>query len=169
MRTSLTPVTGRSPSARSTAQVLEPAQRLTDSLLVLDEREADVAFAVLAEADTRRHGHLRLLDEQLGELERAQTAEGFGDRRPHEHCALRLRDAPAELVEPIHQHVAALAVNVDDLGNALLVRLQRHDAGDLDRLERAAVEVGLDARQRAEHPRLTAQKAQPPAGHAVRL
>src|SRR5437899_12431088 len=101
MRTSFTPVTGGSPSARSTAQVLEPAQRLTDSLLVLDEREADVAFAVLAEADTRRHGHLRLLDEEFGDLERTQTAEGFGDRRPHEHRALRLRDAPDELFDPI--------------------------------------------------------------------
>src|SRR5256712_14120725 len=126
MRTSLTRVTGGSPSARSTAQVLEPAQRLTDSLLVLDEREADVAFAVLAEADTRRHGHLRLLDEQLGELERAQTAEGFGDRRPHEHRALRLRHAPPALVEPTHPHVPALPVELAHPAHAIRVALQPH-------------------------------------------
>src|SRR5438876_11186664 len=156
MRTSLTPVTGGSPSARSAAQVLESAQRLADSLLVLDEREADVAFAILAEADARRHGHLRLLDEELGELEGAQAAEGLGDRRPHEHRAPRRRHAPAELVEPVHQHVTPLAVDLDDLGAALLVGSQRYDAGDRDAPEGAGVQVGLDTRKRAAHPRVAA-------------
>src|SRR5207249_9053969 len=124
--------------------------------LVLHERETNVTLAVLAEADARRHRDLRFLDEELGELERAETAEGFGDRRPDEHRALRLRHAPAELVETVHQHVAALAVNLDDLLDALLVGLERHDAGDLNRLEGAVVEVRLDAGEGADHSRVAA-------------
>src|SRR5207249_2416059 len=106
MRTSLTRLTGGSLSAaRSATQVLEPAQRLTNALLVLHERETNVTLAVLAEADARRHRDLRFLDEELGELERAETAEGFGDRRPDEHRALRLRHAPAELVRSEERRV----------------------------------------------------------------
>src|SRR4029450_2115578 len=103
---------------RSAAQVLEPAQRLTDALLVLHERETNVAFAVLAETNTRRHRDLRFLDEELGEPQRAEASEGFRNRRPHEHRALRLGHAPAELVEAVDQHVAALSVNLDDLLDA---------------------------------------------------
>src|SRR4030095_11809853 len=127
IRTSLTRLTGgSSSSARSATQVLEPAQRLTDALLVLHERETNVAFPALAEADTRRDRDPRLLDGEPRELQRAEAAEGFGDRRPHEHCALRLGHAPAELVEAVHQHVAPLPVHLDDLLDALLVGLQRH-------------------------------------------
>src|SRR5205814_7286408 len=95
---------------RSPVNVLEAAQRLLDPLLVLDEREADVAFAVLAEPDARRYRDLRFLDAELGELQGAHGAERLRDRRPHEHRALGLGDLPAELVEAVHEHVAALAV-----------------------------------------------------------
>src|SRR5262245_22739586 len=135
IRTSLARLTEGCPTIRSAAQLLEPAQRLADPLLVLNEREPHVALAVLAEADARRHGHLGFLDQELGELQRAQALEGVGDRRPHEHRALWLGHLPAELVEPIHQHVAPLAMELDDLADALLVGLERDDTGDLDRLE----------------------------------
>src|SRR5206468_2861804 len=80
----------------SAGEVLEPAERLLDPLLVLDQRESHVALAVLTEPDARRDGHLRVLNEQLGELERAHHAERLGDRRPDEHRALGLRHRPAE-------------------------------------------------------------------------
>src|SRR5262245_40023376 len=156
-------------SPHSTADVLEAAERLLDSLLVLDEGEADVAVAVFAEPDARLHRDLRLLDAELGELQRAHGAERLRDRGPHEHRALRLRHLPAELVEDIDVHVATLAVHLDDLFDDLLVAFQRDDARDLDRLERAVVQIRFDARQRGDHARVAAHESHPPARHVVRL
>src|SRR5439155_1338378 len=64
---------------------------------------------------------------------------------------------------------AALSVDLDDLGHARLIALERDDAGDLDRLEGAVVQIGLDARQRMDHPGVAAHEGEPPAGHVVRL
>src|ERR1700674_3225818 len=61
------------------------AGALADALLVLDERDAHIALAVLAEADARCHRHLRLLDQELGELHRAAGSEALRHRRPGEH------------------------------------------------------------------------------------
>ena len=47
----------------------DAARRLADALLVLDQRQAHVIVAVLAEADARRDGDVGLLDQQLRELE----------------------------------------------------------------------------------------------------
>src|SRR5688572_10545406 len=162
MRTSFT-------GSGSATQRLEAPERLPDPLLVLDEGEADVPLSVLAEADAGRDRDSGLLDEQLAELQRAELPERVGDGRPHEHRALRLGHRPADLVETIDQDVAPLAVDLDDLGHALLVVLQRHDAGDLDGLKGAVVQVGLDPAQRAHHPGVAAHEAEPPAGHVVRL
>src|SRR3989441_13363219 len=103
MRTSFTPV-------RSAPETLQAAQRLTDALLVFHQREPHGAFTVLAEADAGRDGDLRLLDQELREFQRAHAPEILRNRRPDEHGALRLLDRPAELVQPIDQDVAALAV-----------------------------------------------------------
>src|SRR6058998_953707 len=78
MRTSFTPV-------RSTPAALQAAQRLTDALLAFHQREPPEAFPVLAEADPGRDGDLRLLDQELRELQRAGATEGLGDRSPDEH------------------------------------------------------------------------------------
>ena len=112
---------------------------------------------------------LHVRDQHLGELERAHGAERVGDRRPHEHRPPRLGDRPADLVEPVHEHVAPLPVQLDDLLDHLLVALERDDARDLDGLERAVVEVGLDARERVDHPRIAADEAHAPSGHVVGL
>src|SRR5262245_124894 len=159
MRTSLTSVT----------EVFETAKRLADSLLVLDQREADVALAVLAEADPRRDRDLGLLDQQLGELERADAAEGLRDRCPHEHGGPGHRNGPAELVEPVDEDVPALAMHLHDLVHGRLVPFQGHDPGDLDGLEGAVVEVGLDPGQGVDHAGIAAHEGQPPARHVVRL
>src|SRR6185312_10911294 len=43
----------------------EVARGLTDALLVLDQRETHEALALLTEADARRNGKARLLDQEL--------------------------------------------------------------------------------------------------------
>src|SRR6476661_5424664 len=148
---------------------LEAAQGLADALRVLHEGEPDVAVAVLAEADARRHRHLALLDQELGELERAHAAEGLRDGGPHEHGPPGLRHRPADLVEAVDEDVAALAVQLHDVSHALLLALQRDDGRDLDGLEGAVVEVRLDAGQGVDHLAVAAHEAHPPAGHVVGL
>ena len=54
-------------------------------------------------------------EQALAELERAQRAEGLGDRRPHEHRGERLLDLPLPgpgLGEPVDQRVAPRLVLV---------------------------------------------------------
>src|SRR5262249_15642553 len=51
------------------------ARGLTDALFVLDQRYAHVAFAVFAEADAGRDRKLRLLDQERGEFDTADTLE----------------------------------------------------------------------------------------------
>ena len=63
---------------RSGKKALDVARRLADALLVFDQRDTDVALAVFAEADARRHGDIGLLDQQLGEFELTQLPELLG-------------------------------------------------------------------------------------------
>jgi len=55
------------------------AGRLTDALLVLDQRDAHEPLAVLAKCNARRHRHLGLLDQQLGEFQAAQFGNASGN------------------------------------------------------------------------------------------
>src|SRR4030095_9981504 len=157
------------PARSPRGEALEAAERLLDALLVLHEGEADEALSVLAEADARRHRDLAVLDQHLRELERAHSAKGLGDGRPHEHGPLGLLHLPADLVEPVDERVAPLAVHLVDLAHDLLVALEGHDAGDLDGLEHAVVEVGLHPRQGVDHLAVAAAEGQAPARHVVGL
>src|SRR5690606_18575475 len=56
-------------------QLLDVAGGLTDALRVLDEGEADVLVAILAEANPGRYGDARLLDQELCELEGPEVRE----------------------------------------------------------------------------------------------
>ena len=78
-------------------------------MLVLDQRDAHVIVAMLAEADAGRHRHVGLLDQQLGEFERAEMPERLRDRRPGEHRCGRRPERPAGATEGIDHHVAAAA------------------------------------------------------------
>src|SRR5215470_3826427 len=80
---------------------------LANALLVLDQRDANEAFAALAEAGPRRHRHFGLLDQKLRELDAAERLERLGDRRPGEHGRARGRHVPAGAPEAFHQHVTA--------------------------------------------------------------
>src|SRR5262245_60314797 len=61
--------------------LLDASDGLPDPVLVLHEGEAHESLAVLAEADARGNGDLRLGEEELGELQRAHAAVGLRDRR----------------------------------------------------------------------------------------
>src|SRR5215471_17440738 len=80
---------------RRLEETSDSARRLTDALLVLDQREAHIVIAVLAEANARRNRDVGLLDQKLRELEAAQMAEALRHRRPREHRGARLVDRPA--------------------------------------------------------------------------
>jgi hypothetical protein len=54
---------------RLSEELLEVTRRLPDAVLVLHERDADEALAVLAEAEAGRDGEIGFLDEQLCELD----------------------------------------------------------------------------------------------------
>src|SRR6185437_2789580 len=75
------------PSDIATAQEqLDVARRLAQALAVLDQGNADVALAVVAESHARRHRDIGLLEQQLGESQAAHRAEALGQRRPGEHA-----------------------------------------------------------------------------------
>ena len=70
---------------RAGEKPLDVPRGLPDAVFVLDQGETNKVVAVLAEADTRRHCDIRLLDQQLREFERPEVPERFGDRSPSEH------------------------------------------------------------------------------------
>src|SRR6266851_1932783 len=98
---------------------------LTQALAVLDERDAHEPLAVLAEADPRRDGDIRAFEQKLREGEGADAAEFRRDRCPGEHRGGRRRHLPASLPQPVDQHIAARAVALADLRDAVLWAVER--------------------------------------------
>ena len=73
---------------------------------------------------------------------------------------------PAGAGEPAAERVAAAAVDLAHLGGIVGRLAQRHDRGDLDRLEGAVVEVRLELRERARRRRrgrARSRRASPPS------
>ncbi len=65
-------------------ELFDVPRGLADAVLVLDQRDANEALAVFAEAEPGRDSDARLLDQQLGELDRAElprTARAPAPRR----------------------------------------------------------------------------------------
>src|SRR6266540_2324056 len=140
------------PSRRGLAEpaddASDPADRLADALLVLDEREPNVVVSARAEPLARAHRDLRLTSELEGEAERSERAIRLRDRRPDEHRPLRPLEVPADARQAVAERVAAAAVALVHVGGVLGRLVHRDDRGDLDRLERAVVEVRLEPRER---------------------
>src|SRR5207253_752914 len=78
--------------ARSLERCPDSARCLRDPLLVLDQREPDVAVAGCPEAGTGADGHLRLAQQPQRKRMRPLGAERLRDRRPDEHRAFRRVD-----------------------------------------------------------------------------
>src|SRR5207244_8230801 len=89
----------------------EAAYRLPDAVLVLDEREADVALPALAEAGARADGDERVARQEQRELVGAESRVRLGDRRPDEHRPLGRLDVPADPREPRAERVPAARVD----------------------------------------------------------
>ena len=104
------------PECASSLQNCDRARRLADPLLVLDEREAHVPSPRLPKPMPGLTATSASRASSQGELERAESAELLGDRRPDEHRPARRLDVPAGAVEPVAQDVAAAAVDLADLG-----------------------------------------------------
>jgi hypothetical protein len=79
--------------------------------------------------------------------------------------ALRLLDLPADTAQPLAQHVAAVLVDRIHLGRIVAALVERDDRGDLDRLERAVVEVRLEAGERSDDLAVADHEGGAPAGH----
>src|SRR2546423_3265665 len=138
----------------------DPANRLGDPLLVLDEREADESLAVDAEAAAGTDRDLGLAEESQREVVRALVR---GHRRPDEHRRARPLDPPVDARQPVAQRVSPALVDRGDLRRAFARLAERDRRRDLQRLEAAVVEVRLEPRQRGDHVGPPEHERDPPA------
>ncbi len=150
-------------------QPADRARRLADPLLVLHQRKADVTVTARSEADPGADRDVRAAGEGEREIERAHPGHRFGNRRPDEHRPLGRLDLPARTLQTRDQRVAASPVDLADLERVLARLAERDDRRDLDRLEGAVVEVGLELRQSGNDVGPPQREAHPPAGHRERL
>src|SRR5690606_244124 len=97
-------------------------------------------------------GDARLLDQQLGEFERAQMRELVGDRGPGEHRGGGGRDLPPCPAEAFDHDVAAAAIDLADFLDDVVGAVEGARGGDLYGGESAVVEVRLHARERRDQP-----------------
>ena len=111
---------------RGVEQFPDRAGRLVDALLVLDEREAHVTVAAVAEPDPGTDRNARLTGEAQRDLQRAETAELLGDRCPDEHRPVRGLDGPAGTGEAAAERVAPAPVDLAHLGR-IFGRLAQRD------------------------------------------
>src|SRR5690606_10540397 len=144
-------------------------QGLPDPLLVLDQREAHMGVAVVAEADAGRNGDLGLVQQLLRELERSHGLVGIGDLGPDVHRGPGQVHLPADVGQAAIEHVAPLLVLDPDLLDAVLRAFQGRDGRHLHRREHAVVVVALDARERVDELAVADHEADAPARHVVAL
>ena len=112
---------------------------------------------------------LRLAQEPQRERLRALGAERLGHLGPDEHRALRRLHRPASAGEAAAEPVPPGAVELADLERVLRRLVHGHDRRDLDRLEGAVVEIGLQSPEPREHLRVAEGKPDAPAGHRKAL
>ncbi len=136
-------------------------------MLVLDEGEAHEAFAVGTETDPGTHRHLGLLDEVDGEIQRPHLFVRVRDRRPDEHRAFGLLDLPSGSIEAVDERVPATEIDLVDLVYVIVALVERDDRRDLDGLEGAVVEVGLEFGERSNDLGVPDGEADPPTGHRM--
>ena len=142
--------TGRERSAR------DLPDGLAQPLRVLDEGEAEKAFAGLAECPAGTDDHVGFFQQLHREFDRAHSRPPcFGHRRPDEHPRFRRLGRPAEALEASHQDVTTGLI-FGHLGQPSGFPVPQGDDGcDLDCLEDAVVVVPLDRFERTQHVAVT--------------
>src|ERR1035437_7268158 len=150
-------------------ELADGAGGLADAVFVFHQGEAHVAFAEGAKPNPGRDGNRRLLQDEFRELQGADGAVFFGDRGPKKHRAARTFHRPTGAVQAGDQDVAALLVDGADFLGVLFALAEGDDAGDLDGLENAVVQLALDARHGGDQFRNAQAETHPPAGHVIAL
>ena len=67
---------------------------------------------VFTEADTRTDRDLSIGQHLLGKFKRAHRLISLRNRGPHKHRGLRQRHLPIQLIEPLDQDIAPLAIRI---------------------------------------------------------
>ena len=110
-------------------------------MLVLNERNSNEPFTIFAKAEPGRYSNIRLFDQKLGKSDGSELREFTRHRRPGKHCRRRRRDRPTGTCKAVDQNIAPALVNRANLIDAVLRSVQCRRCCDLDRRERAVVEV----------------------------
>ncbi len=100
------------------------------------------------------------------ELERGVS---LGNRRPNVEAGLRGSDLHADLAQGGDHQIAPPLVDHVPLFHERLVARERRDAGVLDRLEDAAVDIRLHLAEGGDGRRVSDHHPDAPAGHVVAL
>ena len=130
---------------RPREELFEAAGGLANAVLVLDKGDADVPFAILAEAEARGDRDIRFLDEKLGEFDRAQVPEPFRNGGPGEHGGGGGGNVPARAAEALGIKVKAI---IKVLSDAELVVAQGKE--NLERRDLSFIERAMFARRLGE-------------------
>ena len=151
-------------------RAVDLADCLFEAEFVLDQRDADVPFAVLAECPPGRDGNLGVRHQLHGEIYRTLPFQVFFRHAgPDEHSGARAFDFPSDPAQARDHHVPPSLVGLSLADDGVLAGLKRQDAGDLDRREDAVIVVALDSGKGADHLGVSGAETDPPAGHVVGL
>src|SRR5690606_6780135 len=118
------PSGGRAVYSHALQVSLHVARRLAEPLLVLDQRDADIAFTILSVADAGGDSDFGMGQQLLGKLEAAHVLQRRRQRGPCEHRGGRGGDVPAGASECLDQHVAPLVIELTILVHAILRTVQ---------------------------------------------
>ena len=86
---------------------------------------------------------------------------------PDEHGGQRFVHVPSDSVQAADQHITALLIAQHRLFDTVLRPVERDDAGDLQGLEDAIVEIALDLGQRPDDFAVADAEPHAPAWHVV--
>src|SRR5262249_61314408 len=87
----------------------------------------------------------------------------------NDHARERLRAVPPDSIKAANQHIPPFLIPEDGFLDTLLRSIQRNDAGNLQRLKNAVIQVALNLGQRANDLSISDTEPHTPSRHAVGL
>src|SRR5215472_2537036 len=88
---------------------------------------------------------------------------------PNEHRRSRPRDVPPDSIQAADQHIPPFLIPEYGFLDTVLRSIQRNDAGNLQRLKNAVIQVALNLGQRANDLSISDTKPHTPSRHVVGL